>query len=820
MDDVPTVTALADSIDLAVEESSSAVSNSFNVSSLFTSAPGADGEASHHYEITLNEEAENSLTAIVNGRESSVSLAVDENGVLTGKAGDGTVIFKVSVDDSGIVSLTMTGEGTLKHGNEALSLNGIGVKLTVTDKDGDATSDNISLALSINDGPITFNGYTSNFESHAGSTTDSVTLDFNDYNNKHNNPIENKGWTPSGYENWYKDGSGTVYDHGHEETGYKNIGITQDEHYINLTAVTVSYLDADGETVINQPDNTSNIVPPVPSGIREVFGYDPLLTFVSARAVKNIPYPESGLSVYSGESDGDSGDGEIGGIDGALNTNVSEAVKITLDETAYSITIGLNAFYNETWTPGSDDIEKACVVFLDADGKQVGMYFWDAERYNNGVSDNNTFYIASGFKTAYIIPWGQQSDFLVNSVSVDYNNDPEWTLSGTITASSADRIVDYAIGHMGESITIGNRVVQIRYNTADGTVDFYTVEKNGNTQTVKLLGQASITDDGRWKLDWFDSDISPEGMAIPVISVDGDGDSSTINIIVTGTMGDSISVTGKDDADAISGTAGNDTLLGGSGDDIVYGQGGDDLIFGDGSDTVNSGTPIGTLNTLDNLLPEAGSGTDGSYAERIHALGAPGTQEQPSELDKFISSLEGDGGIEKNTDGNDLLFGGSGDDVIFGMGGNDYIDGGEGSDIIFAGSGNDIIVYDESDYLVDGGSGIDVMIHDGNLSLDDLLDGNTGPIVNDVEVLITGDKALSLTSMDELSKVGITITQGEGGDTLSLGAGWTAVVDTNTTDNVVSYTNATHELTVQIDMDAMSQPETDQMVFILNNANG
>ena len=265
---------------------------------------------------------------------------------------------------------------------------------------------------------------------------------------------------------------------------------------------------------------------------------------------------------------------------------------------------------------------------------------------------------------------------------------------------------------------------------------------------------------------------------------------------------------------------GNDTLLGGSGDDIVYGQGGDDLIFGDGSDTASSGTPIGTLNTLDNLLPEAEAGTDGSYAERIHALGAPGTQEQPSKLDMFASSLEGAEGIEKDTDGNDLLFGGSGDDVIFGMGGNDYIDGGEGSDIIFAGSGNDIIVYDKSDYLVDGGSGIDVMVHDGTLSLDALLGGDgagNGPIVNDVEVLITGDKALSLTSMDELSKVGITITHGEGGDTLSLSKEWT-LSDTNTTDDVVSYTHG--GLTVQIDMDAMSQSETDQMVFILNNANG
>ena len=216
-----------------------------------------------------------------------------------------------------------------------------------------------------------------------------------------------------------------------------------------------------------------------------------------------------------------------------------------------------------------------------------------------------------------------------------------------------------------------------------------------------------------------------------------------------------------------------DTLLGGSGDDIVYGQGGDDLLFGDGSDTATSGTSIETLNALDTLLTDAGAEEGDSYAERIQGLGTQGSQEEPSKLDSFIDSLEGTGSIEKDTDGNDILFGGTGDDVLLGMGGDDYIDGGAGEDAIFGGSGNDIIVYDSNDYLVSGGSGIDFMVSDdNNLTLSSLLNNSVDdkPLVSGIEVLLKGDAALSLTSLDQLAKdYGITLgTNAEGKETLIL----------------------------------------------------
>ena len=112
-------------------------------------------------------------------------------------------------------------------------------------------------------------------------------------------------------------------------------------------------------------------------------------------------------------------------------------------------------------------------------------------------------------------------------------------------------------------------------------------------------------------------------------------------------------------------------------------------------------------------------------------------------------------------------------DVLLGMGGDDYLDGGAGEDAIFGGAGNDIIVYDKADYLVSGGSGIDFMVSDDTtLTLSSLL-GNSGsdkPLVSGIEVLLKGEDALSLTSLDQLAKeYGITLdTNAEGKETLIL----------------------------------------------------
>lgn len=177
-----------------------------------------------------------------------------------------------------------------------------------------------------------------------------------------------------------------------------------------------------------------------------------------------------------------------------------------------------------------------------------------------------------------------------------------------------------------------------------------------------------------------------------------------------------------------------------------------------------------------------------------------------------------------------FLFGAPEGDVFSGSDGNDYMAGGDGSDAVMAGDGNDIVVYDGNDYLIDGGSGIDFIVsNDDSLSLNKLLtesgrDGHTGPIVNGVEVLIKGDDALSLTSMDQLSKdYGVTIGHdAQGNETLTLNADqWHANGD-GSFDYVgqpgvdltleTSLTPVTH--------DDAADAAVQQQVFILQNTQG
>ena len=248
---------------------------------------------------------------------------------------------------------------------------------------------------------------------------------------------------------------------------------------------------------------------------------------------------------------------------------------------------------------------------------------------------------------------------------------------------------------------------------------------------------------------------------------------------------------------------GSDTIIGSQADDVIYGQEGNDLLVGDAPSESGEGSTVGSI--------------EGTTVASIKAM-------DTDDLDAFIQSVEG-----PDADGDDRLFGGTGDDVLLGMGGDDYIDGGAGEDAIFGGSGNDIIVYDSNDYLVSGGSGIDFMVSDNStLTLTELLsgekNGNEGPIVSGIEVLLKGEDALSLTSLDQLAKdYGITLgTNAEGKETLTLDMSkWT-----EQEDGIYAFNGGAEEggLTLEtnltpVDASDQSSEAVQQQVFILQNTN-
>ena len=256
--------------------------------------------------------------------------------------------------------------------------------------------------------------------------------------------------------------------------------------------------------------------------------------------------------------------------------------------------------------------------------------------------------------------------------------------------------------------------------------------------------------------------------------------------------------------DSLTGRGGgNDTIIGSQADDVIYGQEGNDLLVGDAPS-------------------ESG---EGSTVDSIEGTTVASIKEMSSDvLDAFIQSVEG-----TDDDGNDQLFGGVGNDVLLGMGGDDYLDGGAGEDAIFGGAGNDIIVYDKADYLVSGGSGIDFMVSDNStLTLTELLsggkDGKDGPIVDSIEVLLKGDAALSLTSIQDLAdRYGITLgTNADGQETLTLDMSkWNGSISA---DGTHVFTSTDNDLTLETNLqhDAASSSDNGEMaqqVFILENTN-
>ena len=263
-------------------------------------------------------------------------------------------------------------------------------------------------------------------------------------------------------------------------------------------------------------------------------------------------------------------------------------------------------------------------------------------------------------------------------------------------------------------------------------------------------------------------------------------------------------------ADSLTGRGGgDDTIIGSVAGDIMFGQEGNDLMFGDG----HSGSGADQTSVHDTVT-EALHLKDGAGAEQI-AAAIEGLN--TGELSEFIKKVEG-----TDSDGSDQLFGGSGDDVIFGMGGDDYIVGGAGEDIVFAGSGDDVVVYDSSDYLIDGGSGIDALLVDNSeLAGRDIADllgshsnkGNGQPLVNGFELVITGDgiDKLGLTS---LSDFGITVNHDNGTSSVTLGDGCKLAADGATA------TTKIEGVILTVHIDSSIQEVVDQAAQNIANANG
>jgi Ca2+-binding RTX toxin-like protein len=114
---------------------------------------------------------------------------------------------------------------------------------------------------------------------------------------------------------------------------------------------------------------------------------------------------------------------------------------------------------------------------------------------------------------------------------------------------------------------------------------------------------------------------------------------------------------------------------------------------------------------------------------------------------------DGIGDLFNGNDGNDDVFAGNGDDIIFGDAGNDFLVGGDGNDRLFGGIGDDYLSGSSGNDQLTGGSGINTLSGGGGddfINADymlDTVDGGTGndflfiasqPVGQAYKVIFTG----------------------------------------------------------------------------------
>ena len=270
-----------------------------------------------------------------------------------------------------------------------------------------------------------------------------------------------------------------------------------------------------------------------------------------------------------------------------------------------------------------------------------------------------------------------------------------------------------------------------------------------------------------------------------MLAEDGETVVYTGNNRLFGNMGDDM-LKGRSGNDTLHGGKGNDTLYGGDGDDVLRGEMGEDALKGEnGVDTLDGGPGadklFGGKFDAETMTPGDDDQMDGSMNLVTGRITAGDTADYSKsdagvmiDLDKRVAGAvmgeggdaEGDSlvGIEnlrgsmhddvlKGTDagattgnGNNVLLGMDGDDMLSGRGGNDIITGGKGDDEISGGSGNDTLLGGTGDDMINGGAGVDTMdagggddvfVYTGTTGINDARGGTTGALVDVTRVRAT-----------------------------------------------------------------------------------
>ncbi|QVK24287.1 type I secretion C-terminal target domain-containing protein [Shewanella dokdonensis] len=348
---------------------------------------------------------------------------------------------------------------------------------------------------------------------------------------------------------------------------------------------------------------------------------------------------------------------------GSVSVNLSDANALQTLQTALAAMVS-------TGGTNYEDVFTTTANWFSAQGDgatNLAYFITDGEPtfYNAGEGGNPQIYNTNG----------QQNDIYLNDVLRNGYTFGQ-TYSATNRYNSTHQIVDSdGTVHSWNGSIIG-------YMRPDGNGSYtYT--------TLDGYGYQSSTATENNARDGFNLLVA-HGVTVEAIGL-GNGVTSDLlkHFDSDGTVQTNVDASNL--ADAIQGT--HSQQLPGS--DTIYGGQGNDIIFGD---TVK----------FDGISEQGYSAIQHYVAEQLQQ-----SEVSDAEVHKYISEHPEQFDQSDSNGLADTLYGGDGNDIIYGQGGDDIISGGSGNDILFGGTGNDTI---------DGGNGNDVIY--GGLGDDTLTGGN------------------------------------------------------------------------------------------------
>ncbi|MFM4834828.1 VCBS domain-containing protein, partial [Aeromonas media] len=326
--------------------------------------------------------------------------------------------------------------------------------------------------------------------------------------------------------------------------------------------------------------------------------------------------------------------------------------------------------------------------------------------FNSDMAKNNT----NAKNLAYFITDGAPNSFFYNE-----NTNP---VVNTKTGQGLDTFVNVNNYVPGKAFYADIDGIQRVIVDASGNVKQWSQNWRGNWSS-KNIGEIKAQGDGTFEISIRDYDWSratEQALAVlPLLKENhvlleaiGIGSNVSIDTLKQFDSDQVVqsNVSASDLANSILGTSinnlpGADRFDGGAGDDILFG---DAVRF-----TGISGEGYAAIKQYVSGKLGAGSVTDA----QVHSY----ITDHASEFDQSSTNDKGD-----------TLYGGDGNDILFGQGGDDFLYGGAGNDILFGGSGNDTLYGESGSDVLSGGSGNDTLYGGtGN----DVLSGGLG---NDILV--------------------------------------------------------------------------------------